>query len=115
MMPLWTTATLSVACGWALFSVGLPWVAQRVWPMPVWPASGGAQPRFQVLAACLRRGGARGGRFQRRDAGGIVAAIFEPLQRIDQLLRDRIAPENADNATHADPYLHRSSPWRCRS
>ena len=27
--------------------------------------------------------------FQRRDAGRIVAAIFEPLQRIDQLLRDR--------------------------
>ncbi len=32
MMPLWTTATLPAAsrCGWALRSVGLPWVAQRV-------------------------------------------------------------------------------------
>ena len=24
-----TTATLSLACGWALFSVAAPWVAQR--------------------------------------------------------------------------------------
>ncbi len=37
MMPLWTTATRPALsrCGWALASVGAPWVAQRVWPMPV--------------------------------------------------------------------------------
>ena len=36
MMPLWITATRSRVsrCGWAFFSVGLPCVAQRVWPMP---------------------------------------------------------------------------------
>ena len=36
MMPLWMTATAPVQsmCGWALRSVGAPWVAQRVWPMP---------------------------------------------------------------------------------
>ncbi|CAM5233766.1 hypothetical protein SVIOM342S_00108 [Streptomyces violaceorubidus] len=36
-MPLWTTATRPALsrCGWALASVGPPWVAQRVWPMPV--------------------------------------------------------------------------------
>ena len=36
MMPLCTTAmrpAVSV-CGWALTSLGSPWVAQRVWPMP---------------------------------------------------------------------------------
>ena len=35
-MPLWTTATWPEASvwGWALTSVGSPWVAQRVWPMP---------------------------------------------------------------------------------
>ncbi len=40
MMPLWTTATFSSAsrCGWALTSFGAPWVAQRVWAMPVVPA-----------------------------------------------------------------------------
>lgn len=39
-MPLWTTATLFSAsrCGWELMSLGAPWVAQRVWAMPVVPA-----------------------------------------------------------------------------
>ncbi len=37
MMPLWTTATPSTKCGWALVSFGTPWVAQRVWAMPVVP------------------------------------------------------------------------------
>ena len=37
MMPLCTTATPAVLaeCGCALTSLGAPWVAQRVWPMPV--------------------------------------------------------------------------------
>jgi hypothetical protein len=30
MMPLCTTATCSLAWGWALASLGRPWVAQRV-------------------------------------------------------------------------------------
>ena len=38
--------------------------------------------------------------FERRDAGGIVAAVFEPLQRIDDQARDRPRPENPDNSTH---------------
>ena len=39
MMPLWTTATLLSAdmCGCAFTSDGAPWVAQRVWAMPVVP------------------------------------------------------------------------------
>ncbi len=39
MIPLWITATRPLVdrCGWALRSVGPPWVAQRVWPMPVVP------------------------------------------------------------------------------
>ena len=36
-MPLTTTWTEPVVskCGWALHSLTRPWVAQRVWPMPV--------------------------------------------------------------------------------
>ena len=36
MIPLWMTAILPAqsTCGWALASVGAPWVAQRVWAMP---------------------------------------------------------------------------------
>ena len=38
---------------------------------------------------------------QRGDAGGIVAAVFEPLQRLDDLRRDRRLAEDADDAAHA--------------
>ena len=43
-MPLCTTATrpLQSVWGWALASVGLPWVAQRVCPRPRCPLD----PRF---------------------------------------------------------------------
>jgi hypothetical protein len=39
--------------------------------------------------------------FEGGDAGGVVAAIFEALEGIDQLLRDRAASQNADNPAHA--------------
>src|SRR6185312_8873818 len=39
--------------------------------------------------------------FQRRDASGIITAIFETFERVHQLLGDRSTPENADNAAHA--------------
>ena len=45
MMPLCTTATPPYRCGWAFSSVGRPWVAQRVWPMPVLPETGSAFSR----------------------------------------------------------------------
>ncbi len=35
-----------------------------------------------------------------RDARGIVAAIFKPPQRIDQLAGNRLAPQNSDNPAH---------------
>ena len=54
--------------------------------------------------------------FQRGDARGIIAAILKALERIHQLLRDRSAPENADNAAHAGSYLQieRKLPLRRR-
>ena len=70
MMPLCTTASFSVACGWALFSVGLPWVAQRVWPMPMVPLSGSLcsrASRLRSLPSARRRVSAP--RFERGDAG----------------------------------------------
>src|SRR5205823_1933477 len=35
------------------------------------------------------------------DAGGIIASVFEPLERISQRRRDRLTPENAHNPAHA--------------
>ena len=42
MMPLWTTAMRLAPSrwGWAFCSVGRPWVAQRVWPIPTVPDKG---------------------------------------------------------------------------
>ena len=37
---------------------------------------------------------------ERRDARRIIAAVFEPLQRVDDRARDRPRPENADNSAH---------------
>ena len=58
MMPLWTMATRSETCGCEFWSVGAPWVAQRVWPMATCPAGSGsaaiAASRLTILPAFLR-------------------------------------------------------------
>ena len=101
MMPLCTTASRSVACGCALLSVGLPWVAQRVWPMPIVPLERLAlQLGFEIAQLALGAPARQPAAFQRRDAGGVIAAIFEALERIDELHRDRLTAENADNSAH---------------
>ena len=38
--------------------------------------------------------------FQRGDARRVIAAVFEALERIDELHRDRLAAEYADNSAH---------------
>ena len=102
MMPLCTTASRSVACGWALLSVGLPWVAQRVWPMPICAAERlAAQPVLEVAQLALGAAARQRAVLEGGDAGGIVAAIFEALQRVDQLPRDRLTAENADDPAHS--------------
>jgi len=65
----------------------------------------GSQSRFKILEFAFGATPLEMVAFQRGDAGGIVAAIFKPLERIDQLLRNRSAPQNADNAAHADQTL----------
>ena len=101
MMPLCTTATRSVACGCALLSVGRPCVAQRVWPMPILPASGSLrEPGCQRLQFAFGAAAAELAVIERGDAGGVVAAVFEALERIDQMAGDRLAPENSDDPAH---------------
>ena len=47
--------------------------------------------------------------FEGRDAGRIVAAILEPLQRLDDPLGDRARAQDSDDAAHAlDPRLAES-------
>ena len=64
----------------------------------------GPQSRFQILELAFGAAPIEMVAFQRRDTSGIVTAIFQPLEQIDQLLRDRTASQNADNAAHADQY-----------
>ncbi len=64
----------------------------------------GLQPLFQILELALGAAARQVIAFQRGDAGGIVTAIFQAFERIDQQLRDRAASENADNAAHAVEY-----------
>ena len=64
----------------------------------------GPQPRFEIFELAFGAAALEMVAFERGDAGGIVAAIFQALERIHQLLRDRTAPQNADNAAHADQY-----------
>ena len=90
MMPLCTTASFSVACGCALFSVGRPWVAQRVWPMPMVPDERLArEPHLEIFQLAFGAPARQHAVLERGDAGGIVAAIFEALERVDQLRRRR--------------------------
>ena len=55
MIPLWMTASSSwsARCGWAFASVGPPWVAHRVCPMPVVPSGSGWSTRSSRSTASL--------------------------------------------------------------
>ena len=65
--------------------VGTPWVAQRVWAMPTMTADRGGLER--VLETPYFADGAQPGEpavLEHREAGGIVAAIFQPAQAFHQ-------------------------------
>src|ERR1700704_967869 len=107
MMPLCTTDTPPDMCGCAFFSEGTPWVAQRVCAMPMSPArlcdrasfsKSATRPveRTRRSAACdaPAAGGPppperrmlcpRGLPVEDCAPGGVVAAILEPLQPLDE-------------------------------
>ena len=103
MMPLWTTTIGRVQsrCGCAFSSVGRPCVAQRVCPMPYTPASGSASQHLlegDSLPALRRTSTAPS--LDDRDAGRIVAAVFEPPQPLDQDRHDLLCPDVADDSAH---------------
>ena len=58
MIPLCTIAMGPQTCGCALTSLGSPWVAQRVWPMPGLPlkraGSPAARSATRPLVLCTR-------------------------------------------------------------
>ena len=81
-------------CGWALRSVGAPWVAQRVWPMPVVAGAAAGASASALLQVGQLAGPLLGQRACRRrsdgDAGGVVAAVLEPPQAVEHDVERRL-------------------------
>ena len=89
MMPLWTSATGPTMCGWALPTVGAPCVAQRVWAMPVVAVQRiGLQLPREIVELALGPPPHQLAMIDGADAGPVIAAIFEPLQPVEQPPRD---------------------------
>jgi hypothetical protein len=63
------------------------------------------QSGFEIAQLALGTSARKLPTFERGDAGGVVAAIFEPLERIDKQARDRFTAENAYDSAHASGCL----------
>ena len=103
MIPLWTTTRRPVQsrCGWAFSSVGRPCVAQRVWPRPKSPSIGSARMASSSFAQ-LARAAPQLNRAvpDHRDARGVVAAVLEAAQAVDEDGDDGFRADVADDAAH---------------
>jgi hypothetical protein len=69
------------------------------------------QPGFEIFQFAFGSAAAEMAVFHSCDAGGIISAIFQTLERIDQMPRDRFAAENSHNSAH---YEALASPPRFR-
>ena len=114
MMPLWTTASPR---GRVRMGVGFRRLAVRR-PARMANADRSAKRRcgkfrLQVFQLALGAPSLNTAALERRNAGEIVAAVFEPLQRIDDRTGDGPAPQNSDNSTHRKKPLPQIRPgWR---
>ena len=59
------------------------------------------EPGFEVFQLALGAPAHELAGFERGDARGIIAAIFEALERVDQLRRRRLLADHSDDAAHA--------------
>ena len=59
------------------------------------------EPQLQVLELALGAPAVEMAVLDGGDAGRVVAAIFEPPQRVDEIAGDRLLSKNADDAAHA--------------
>ncbi len=69
--------------------------------MPTWPSQRLLdEALLQVPELALGAAAIEGAVLDRGDAGGVITAIFEPAQRVDQIAGDRLVPQNSDDAAH---------------
>jgi hypothetical protein len=62
------------------------------------------EPSLEVAELTLGATARQRAPFQRRDASRIIAAIFEPLERVDELACHRLTAKNADNSAQVRLY-----------
>ena len=55
---------------------------------------------LQILELAFGAAAIESSVLDRGDACGIIAAIFEPAQGVDQIAGDRLAAQNSDDAAH---------------
>ena len=87
-------------------------------PTRVPDARGAAQRTFgkcglQIAQLALGAAAGEDAILKCRNAGGVITAIFEPLQRIDQPAYDGFFPQDADNSAHNLP-RQQSILWQVR-
>src|SRR6185295_11276141 len=58
------------------------------------------EPALEILQLAFRPQAGEPTAFEGGDTGGIIAAIFQPLERIDERLGHRRTSENTDDPTH---------------
>src|SRR2546430_2006724 len=57
------------------------------------------QPRLKIAELALGAPTRQHAMLERSDAGGIIAAVFKALQRVDKLPRHRFMAENSNDST----------------
>ena len=101
MMPLCTTATSPATCGCAFASLGRPCVAQRVCPMPVVPGERALRERrLEVRELADGADDLDAARPCAREARGVVAAVLEAAQPLDEDGRALLRADVADDSAH---------------
>ncbi len=72
------------------------------------------EPRFQGAQLAFGAAARQHAVIERGDAGRVIAAVFEALERIDQMARDRLAPENSNDPAHPLGWPLTTSSWCSR-
>ena len=58
------------------------------------------EPSLQIRELALGATALKASRFERGYPGGIIAAVFEPLERIEQMAGNRLFPQNPHDPAH---------------
>ena len=87
--------------GWALISLGAPWVAQRVWAIPVRPISAHCPVPTPVPLLCPALAHPKlAGTIDYRQTRRVITAVLQTPQPLQQYFRHIPLANSSHNATH---------------